>query len=350
MRLASARIALLTKSLFDALSASNHTEILKLVPIVLGLALVTAVGRYYHIYLMNYIAECVVQNIRQKLQQKFMRLNLSFHNNYHAGSGGLISRILNDIRVIQDGLRVVADIFLHPLLFIFLLGNLFYIDWKLTLATLVMVPIIGTILKSISRSMRKYIPQERDAMEYMTSTIKESLDGVRIIQSFNLEKDMADRLIKDSDKYLDIRKTVYKRQEVAGPATELIATAIVLGVLLYTSYEVAAGRSTPGTFIGFITSLLMINQPIKRFQEAYVRIQEVTISVNRIFSIIEDPSEVPQSTVSKPFPKNWKKITYKNVSFSYGKDLILKNINLEIHRGESGCFGRSQRQRKIHDC
>ncbi|MEN0060410.1 MAG: ABC transporter transmembrane domain-containing protein, partial [Bdellovibrio sp.] len=147
---ASARIALLTKSLFDALSAANHQEILRLVPYAVGLALVTAVGRYYHIYLMNYIAECVVQNIRQKLQQKFMRLNLSFHNNYAAGSGGLISRILNDIRVIQDGLRVVADIFLHPLLFIFLIGNLFYIDWKLTLATMVMVPIVGSILKSIS--------------------------------------------------------------------------------------------------------------------------------------------------------------------------------------------------------
>lgn len=332
--LASARIALQTKFLFDALSASKHQEILILIPITLGLALITAVSRYYHIFLMNYIAECVVQNIRQKLQQKFMRLNLTFHNNYAAGSGGLISRILNDMKTIQDGLRVVADIFLHPLLFIFLLGNLFYIDWKLTLATLLMVPIIGGILKSISRSMRKYIPQERDAMEYMTSTIKESLDGVRIIQSFNLEKDMADRLIQDSNKYLSIRKIVHARQEAAGPATEFIATFIVLGVLLYTSFEVAAGRSTPGVFIGFITSLLMINQPIKRFQEAYIRIQDVSISVQRIFSIIEDPSEVPQKTNCKPFPKNWKTITYRNVSFTYGKEMILKNINLEIKRGE----------------
>lgn len=332
--LASARIALMTKSLFDALSAANHQEILFLVPVVLGLALITAVTRYYHIYLMNYIAECVVQGLRQKLQQKFMRLNLSFHNNYAAGSGGLISRILNDMRVIQDGLRVVADIFLHPLLLIFLLGNLFYIDWKLTLATMIMVPVVGSILKSISRSMRKYIPQERESMEYMTSTIKESLDGVRIIQSFNLENDMADRLTRDSDKYLDIRKTIYKRQEAAGPATEFIATSIVLAALFYTSIQVASGKATPGTFLGFITSLLMLNQPIKRFQEAYVRIQEVVISAQRIFSIIEDPSEVPESPLNKPFPKDWKQITYKDVSFTYGKDMILKNINLTINRGE----------------
>lgn len=329
---ATSQITLLLKPLIDALT--NQNEFFRIIPIAFGLALVVAITRYFHIYLMNYIAECVVQNLRQKLQQKFMRLNLNFHNNYAAGSGGLISRILNDVRTIQDGLRVVADIFLHPLLFIFLLRNLFILDWKLTLAMMFALPIIAPVLKSISRSMRKYIPRERDTMEHMTSTIKESLDGVRIIQSFNLENDMADRLMKDSDKYLDIRKTVYKRQEAAGPITELIATIMILSIFVYSSYEVAAGRSTLGTIVAFVTALTALNPSIKRIQEAYVRIQEVVISVQRIFAIIENPSEVPQKIDAQPFPKNWKKITYKNVSFSYGKEMILKNVNLEIHRGE----------------
>lgn len=332
--LATTQLAYMLKSLFDGLSANQQQAMATLVPIALGLAFIQATSRYYHIYLMNYTAERVVQAIRQKLQQKFMRLNLSFHNNYAAGSGGLISRILNDIRIIQDGLRVVADIFLYPLMLVGLLWNLIRIDWKLTLATFLIAPVIAAILKSIARSMRKYIPQEREVMEYMTSTIKESLDGVRVIQSFNLEKDMADRLVKESDRYLDIRKTIYKRQEASGPTTEFLATAIVLCVFLYVSYEIAAGRSTPGTFVGFVGSLLMINQPIKRVQEAYVRIQEVTISLRRIYEIIENESEVPEISQPVAFPKDWKKITYKNVSFSYGKDMILKNVNLEINRGE----------------
>ncbi|MFV8248009.1 ABC transporter ATP-binding protein [Bdellovibrio bacteriovorus] len=332
--LATTQLAYMIKGLFDGLSANQQQAMATLVPIALGLALVQATSRYFHIYLMNYTAERVVQGLRQKLQQKFMRLNLSFHNNYAAGSGGLISRILNDIRIIQDGLRVVADIFLYPLMLVGLLINLIRIDWKLTLATFLIAPLIAVILKNIARSMRKYIPQERDVMEYMTSTIKESLDGVRIIQSFNLEKDMGERLIKESDKYLGIRKTIYKRQEASGPVTEFLATAIVLCVFMYVSYEIAAGRSTPGTFVGFVASLLMINQPIKRVQEAYVRIQEVTISLRRIFEIIENESEVPQVANPVPFPKDWKKITYKNVSFSYGKEMILKNLNLEINRGE----------------
>lgn len=331
---ATTQLAFMLKDLFDGLSSGQMRAMETLVPLALSLALVQAVSRYFHIYLMNYTAECVVQGIRQKLQQKFMRLNLSFHNNYAAGSGGLISRILNDIRTVQDGLRVVADIFLYPLMLIGLLFNLFRIDWKMTLGAFAIAPVIALVLKSIARSMRKYIPQERDVMEHMTSTIKESLDGVRVIQSFNLEKDMGDRLINESNRYLDIRKTIYKRQEASGPVTEFLATAIVLCVFLYVSFEIAAGRSTPGTFVGFVGSLLLINQPIKRIQEAYVRIQEVTVSLRRIFEIIENDSEVPEVASPVPFPYNWQKITYKNVSFAYGKDMILKNIDLEIKRGE----------------
>lgn len=328
------QLAMLVKPLFDNLADASFDKVVNLIPIALGLSLAAAVGRYFHIYLMNYVAECVVQRLRQQLQQKFMKLNLSFHNSFSTGSGGLLSRILNDISQIQDGLRMVADIFLHPLLFIFLLINLFRIDWKLTLATLLLVPIIATFLKSVSRSLRKYIPIGQTVLEKMTGTIKETLDGVRIIQSFNLEKVMGDRLIDESVDYLAARKKVHARTEIMGPVSEFLATGIVMCVLLYTTYEVSQGRATPGTFVGFITSLLMINQPLKKFQESYVRLQRVTVSAQRIFSIIESDQEVPESRVNKPFPMKWEKIEYKNVSFSYGKDLILKGIDLEIRKGE----------------
>lgn len=328
------QLGLLMKPLYDNLAGANFDQVLRLVPIALGLSIVAAIARYFHIYLMNYIAECVVQGLRQKLQQKFMRLSLSFHNNFTTGSGGMLSRILNDINVIQDGLRMVADVFLYPLLFISLLGNLLIIDWKLTLATLLLVPIIASFLKNISRSLRKYTPIGQLVLERMTSTIKESLDGVRIIQSFNLEKVLGDRLTQESDEYLAARKMVHARTEAMGPVTEFLAAAIFMSVLLYTTYEVSQGRATPGTFVGFITSLLMINAPIKKLQESYVRMQPVVVAAQRIFSIIESDQEVPQSKANKPFPKNWEKIVYKNVSFSYGKDLILKNIDLEINRGE----------------
>lgn len=331
---ASARMALLIKPLFDNLAKADFDMVKTLVPWALALALTAGISRYFHIYLMNFVAESMTQGLRQKLQQKFMRLNLSFHNTYNTGSGGLISLILNDISAIQDGLRMVADVFLHPLLFIFLLSNLLVIDWKLTLAVLVIAPIIGLFLKSVSRSLRKYTPLGQTYLQQMTSTIKESIDGVRIIQSFNLENVMSDRLIRESKDYLATRKLVHSRTEVMGPVTEFFASTIVMTVILYETWEVKQGRATPGTFVGFIASLLMLNQPIKRFQEAYVRIQNVAAVGKRIFDILDDPNEVPLSTTNKSFPVNWSKISYKNVSFTYGREMILKNINLEINRGE----------------
>lgn len=320
--------------LIDALTSKNIDGAFRIGGVILGLAVAVAVGRYFHIFLMNYVAECITQNIRQKLQQKFMNLSLTFHNTYASGSGGLISRILNDVRVIQDGLRMVADIFSAPLLLVFLLCNLMLINWRLTLILLCAVPVIGLFQKSISRSLRKYLPQGQEALEKMTSIIKESLDGVRVIQSFNLEKTMGKKLIDQSEGYIAIRKKIHSRVEIMGPVSEFIATLLILGILLYISTEIAAGHATMGSFVSFVTSLVALNQPIKKFQESYVRIQEVIVSSQRVYSLIDNPNVVTESAKNLPFPKDWKEIIYKDVSFSYGKELILKGVNLTIKRGE----------------
>jgi len=322
------------KFLIDALTSKNIDGALRIGVTILFLAVAVAVGRYFHIYLMNYVAECITQNIRQKLQSKFMKLNLTFHNTYSAGSGGLISRILNDVVAIQNGLRMVADIFSAPLLLFALLTNLFLENWRLTMGLLLILPIIGVFQKNVSRSLRKYLPRGQETLEKMTATIKESLDGVRVIQSFNLEKEMSKKLVNESDGYLEIRKRIHSRVEVLGPVSEFIGTLLILGILLYISIEISHGRATMGSFVTFVASLIAINMPIKKFQESYVRIQEVIVSAHRVYSIIDDPNVVQEGGKNLPFPQNWKQITYKNVSFSYGKDKILKEINLEIKRGE----------------
>ncbi|MFP5520536.1 MAG: ABC transporter ATP-binding protein [Bdellovibrionia bacterium] len=336
--LAYSRLALLVKDLFDQLSAGSHSQILYLAPIAIGLSFTSSLSRYFHIYLMNYVAECVVQSLRLKLQKKFMSLSLSYHNNYSQGSGGLISRILNDIRTIQDSLRLVADFFLHPLLFVFLIGNLLYIDWQLTLLTFTVLPVVALFLRSVAKSLRKYSPRAQVALEKMTATIKESLDGVRVIQSFNLEKEMGNKLENEAADYLRIRKTHHSRQEATGPVTEFIATTVIMLVLIYISNKIGAGKATPGTFIGFITSLMMLNQPLKKFQEAFIRMQEVVVAIERLFEIIDSDQEVPQANSKKDFPKDWSTIDYKNVHFSYENNAILKGVDLTIKRGEVVAF------------
>lgn len=314
---------------------SADMSLIRLVSLkALGLAFTVAICRYFHIYLMNVTAEQVVNQFRQKLQNKFLNMDLKFHSDYASGSGGLMSRIMNDIKVIQDGLRMVADIFREPILAVFLIINLFKLNAKLTVAILFVAPVIIFFLRQVSKSLRKYVLHGQENLEKITATIKESLDGVRTIQSFNLEKTLNDKLKSETDFYFGIRKKVHARLEIMGPVTEFIATCVILSIFFYFGAEVARGQVTVGEVMAYIASMLTVNQPIKKFQESYVRIQETVVATKRIHEILDRPSELAQQPQPQPFPKDWKQIEFKNVEFSYGHQIVLKNFSLVIRRGE----------------
>jgi len=332
------RLALLLKDLMDLLSQGNVQGIQRAIWIALALSLLSNINKYFHLYLMNYITELVGQNLRNKLQAKFTRLNLSFHHNYSTGPGGLISRTLSDVRTIQDGLRMVADIFLHPLLFVLLLGNLFYLDWKLTLFAFSLLPFILLVIRKIASGIRKYTPMGFQYLEAMASVIKETLDGIRIIQSFNLGPLLEDKFNSIGKKYTDSRRSVHKRSELMGPFSELIATGVLMLVLLYITYQVSRGEATTGSFLAYVTSLLMLNPPLKRAQETYVRIQEVLIASERVYQIIEAPHEVTESESGLPFPEDWRVIRFQNVCLRFGEIEVLKNVSFEVRRGEKIAF------------
>jgi ATP-binding cassette subfamily B protein/subfamily B ATP-binding cassette protein MsbA len=230
---------------------------------------------------------------------------------------------------------MVADIFLHPLLFLLLLGNLIYLDWKLTLFAFAALPVIVVILKSIAKSVRKYSPLGFQQLESMTSVIKETLDGIRIIQSFNLGTIISKKFERLGQEFTDSRKMMHSRGELAGPMAEMIATLIFMMVIFYITQKVAAGEATTGSFLAYTTSILMLNPSLKRAQETYVRIQEVIVAAGRVYQIIEAPHEVHESTKNLDFPKDWKKIKFNNICLFFDEKKVLDHVSLEVNRGET---------------
>ena len=323
------------KDIQSSFQSGNVKNIQNVTLTVLVLALTVSVCRYIHIYLMNITAEQVVNQFREKLQQKFLNMDLKFHSEYASGSGGLMSRIMNDIKVIQDGLRMVADVFREPLLAVFLIYNLFALNAKLTLMIIVIAPIIVFFLRQISKSLRKYVRFGQENLEKISATIKESLDGVRTIQSFNLEPVLENKLKAETDVYFELRKKVHARVELMSPVTEFVATCVILGIFFYFGNAIAKGEATIGEVMAYIASMLAVNQPLKKFQESYLRIQETVVATERIHQILDQPSELKMTATPIPFPKDWKKIEFKNVSFSYGHHQVLQDFNLEISKGET---------------
>jgi ATP-binding cassette, subfamily B, bacterial MsbA len=330
-------ISIFIKDLMDV-GEKDPEQLKSMAWIGIALSLAIGISRYFHIYLMNVASEKVSQSLREKLQAKFMRLDLKFHNNYAAGSGGLISRTMNDIRIIHDGLRLFADLFTAPLLFTVLLVNLFILDSRLIVYILFIAPVLAFFLKTTSKGIRQYSISGIEQLEKITSTVKESLDGVRTIQAFNLEKRMENRLKQQGSDFVQMRRKIHALIESMGPITEFIATLLVLGVMYYFSVKISKGEASTGILTGFITALLSLNEPIKKFQEAYVRIQETRVAAQRVFSMLDEKSEITEQENASEFPKEWGTIQYRDVGFAYGAEKLINNFNLVIKRGQMVAF------------
>ena len=330
-------ISLFIKDMMDA-AGSDPEKLGSMIWIGVALSLGIAVSRYFHIFLMNLVAENVSQVLRQKLQAKFLKLNLKFHNTYAAGSGGLISRTMNDIRIVHDGLRLFADFFSAPLTFVIYMGNLIYLDAQLTFYVLFLTPVILIMLKTISKGIRKYSLFGIEQLEKITGTVKESLDGVRTIQAFNLEPHMDSRLKRQGAEFIEMRRKIHILIEAMGPITEFIATFMILGVMYYFSRKIAVGAATAGVLIGYITALMQMNEPIKKFQEAYVRIQETRVAASRIFHMLNEKSEVVEDPIATEFPKEWTQIEYRDIAFSYLDENLINHFNLTIKKGQMIAF------------
>jgi subfamily B ATP-binding cassette protein MsbA len=290
--------------------------------------------RYLNMSMLILTADQVAAEFRKRLLSKFMRLNVGFHNSFEGGSGGLISRVLNDTTILQAGFYFFGDLVREPLSAIALLSYMIYLDWKLTTFALLFLPIIIPITRQVSRSLRKYGHKSRDAMEEMTSSLKESLDGLRVIQSFNLESEMDKRFGGTVDHFLEIRKKIISREEAVGPVNEFLMSILVASIIYYMIGQVLSAQAPPSSFVTFLLAAGLLQVPIKRLQDAAVRAQQTFVVVERLFEILENTSSVPQIANPCQFPPEWKTITFRDVSFRYGTDMVLKNVNLTIYRGE----------------
>lgn len=295
----------------------------------------SSIGRFFHLFWMKFTSEQVAVNLRRQLINKYLSLNLTFFHSFVSGSGGLISRMVNDISIIQNGLQRIADILREPFMAIFSFGYLLYLDWRLTFFIIVALPLITGVMRNLARSLRKYSRHNQEIMEDLTKTIKESLDGTRIVQSFNLEGEMRRRFELQSDDYLKTRAKIISREEAVGPVSETLAAITLAVILVYIGGQIFKGNLNVGDFIGFSFAIGLLQDSIKKIQSGYMSVQQASVALDRLHQILDTVSAVEDSKHPVPFPKDWETIEFRNVSFAFEKEHVLRNINLTIRRGEA---------------
>ncbi len=320
---------------FKEVLENRNAEYAKWIPFAFpAVYAVLGLARYFHFTGVRYLSEVVAAELRRRLLDKLTRLNLTFHNAFRTGSGGMMSRFLNDTTVFQEGIYFAVDFVREPVIALALFGQMLWIDWKLTVAAIICLPFIAFALRQVSKSLKKYGYLNREAMDELTGTVKESLDGVRVIQSFNLEDEMSRRFDLNLREYLRTRRKVINREEGVSPMNEFIVSLIFMGFAIYAINAVFGGHSSAGELTSFLLAAGLLQMPLKKIQNAHVRLQQTVVVAERIWQLLESESFVPQAANPKPFPRDWRRIHFKNVSFDYGGDPVLRDIDVTINRGE----------------
>ncbi len=290
--------------------------------------------RYFHFFLIKSVGEQVICDIRVSLMDKFMELDVLSMNRQKKGSAGLLSRTLNDTMVLQQGLQYYMDLVREPIMALFLISYMFFINWQISLGAFIFLPLFVSVIRYITRSLKKFGHQSQESLEEVTRTLKEGLEGVRVIQSFNLQGKMTERFRQQVEYYLSKRKKIIKREELGSPVNEWFASVLVSGICLIQAQLIWGNQSDMGSFIAFLIAAGMLDKPVKKSQQAIIHIQQNIVALERLEEILSGPTQVKDMEQPLVFPKDWQSIEFKNVCFSYNKKPILKNININIKKGE----------------
>lgn len=299
--------------------------------LLLALSFVLAnVFRYFFMYKVRSLAETKAVEAREKLMKHYLYLDARFKSNVNEGSGSLISRILNDVLLFQTGVAKLSDLLREPFLVLFASIWLFILNWKVGVFLFLGLPPILLIVKNLAKSLRKHSRRNQETMESLTMTLKEGLDGARLIHSFNLEVKILDKFKEHTKRYLKTVKKIISREELSGPITESISSLIFCGSFLLIAYLVKNEGLSFGDFFGISIAVGFLTDSAKKTQSAYIRTQQAAVAKSRIDQIIGDFKNQKYNEGRQNFPLGPVFIEVENLNLSIGDKKILKNLNFSV--------------------
>ena len=277
----------------------------------------------------------VVRDIRNQLYQKITSLPLGFFSDERKGD--IIARMTGDVGEVESSIMSSLDmLFKNPILIIFYFSALLFISWQLTLFTLIFVPIFGWFMGVVGRKLKQNSIKAQSLWSDTMSQVEETLGGLRIIKAFCAEDKMNDRFDRINSSYRTAVQRVNIRQQLAHPMSEFLGTVLIIIVLWVGGVLVLDKQMLSGpTFIYYLVMLYSIINPLKEFSKAGYNIPKGLASVERIDKILkaEDTIKEPENPVHiKSFEHQ---IEFRHVSFKYGEQWVLKDINLVIEKGKT---------------
>ncbi len=277
----------------------------------------------------------VVRDIRNQLYQKITSLPLGFFSEERKGD--IIARMSGDVQEIENSIMSSLEmLFKNPILIVSYFAALIFISWQLTLFTLIIVPVMGWFMGYVGRKLKAQSMKAQSLWSDTMSQVEETLGGLRIVKAFCAEGKMNRRFDKINSAYRDDIMRVNIRQSSAHPMSEFLGTILIIVVLwfggvLVLNYQVLSGP----IFIYYMVMLYSIINPLKDFSKAGYNIPKGLASMERVDKILLAENSIKEVAQPKHIASFEHQIEFRNVSFRYADQWILKNINLTIPKGKT---------------
>jgi subfamily B ATP-binding cassette protein MsbA len=277
----------------------------------------------------------VVRDIRNQLYRKITSLPLGFFSEERKGD--IIARMSGDVQEVENSIMSSLEmLFKNPVLIIAYFATLVFISWQLTLFTLIIVPIMGWFMGLVGRKLKSQSVKAQALWSDTMSQVEETLGGLRIIKAFCAEEKMNARFDRINSNYRDDLMRVNIRQSSAHPMSEFLGTVMIVIVLWFGGVLVLNNQTITGpTFIYYMVILYSIINPLKEFSKAGYNIPKGLASMERIDKILMAENTIKEVARPKHITAFEHEIEFRNISFRYGDNWVLRNINLTIHKGQT---------------
>jgi len=314
----------------------RNPHLVVILPLVLlGVTVLKAFFSYGQSYLMGYVGQWLIADIRQQLFIHIVRLPIRFHD--ANSSGRLMARVISDVNEMANAIpSVLKDMFQQGLTFVVLIGVAFYRSWELASVVIVVLPLSAFILVRVGKRIRKLSTRGQESIGSMASVLKEAFIGIKIVKAYGQEEKEGQRFSHMNKTYRRVQVKSSQTSAISSPMLEVIGACGVAFIIWYGGGLVIAGTMKSGDFFSFLTALFMAYAPVRKMSGANAGIQRALAGGKRVFSVLDLDSELAKDEGKHILPPIKRQLDFSNVSFTYegAEEPSLDRINLTVRVGE----------------
>lgn len=278
----------------------------------------------------------IVRDIRKQIFAKIVSLPIGFFSNERKGD--ILQRATGDVSEVEGSVMSSIDMFLkNPVLIIVYLVSMVVMSPQLTLFALVLLPIAGTIIGRIGKSLKRQSREGQDKMGELLGTLEETLSGLRVVKAFNAEKRINNHYATQAQQYCNIAKRLSRRRDLAHPVSEVLGTIVMIIVVWFGGSLILSGSGSLSVagFLAYLGIFYQIINPAKAFSTALYSIQKGMAAMERIDKILLADDKIFENAEGEAIKSLKSGIEYKNVTFSYNGEInVLKDVSLSVPKGK----------------